>query len=161
LEARGVDPDDPAEQVTAAEWLAAHRAEQAAKDAHREIDEAAVFDPVAEAERAAALAAAEGPQLETAVPDVRDMSRPDVTEHADAQERRRVPTFNETAEAVARAQAALAEIAARREADAAREAEETARRDELTRWAEQDQVIEHGAEHGMERESADALAIDR
>jgi len=161
LEARGVDPDDPAEQVTAGQWLAAHRADQAAEDAHRDIDDVAVYDSAAEADHAAALAAAEGPRLETAVADVREVSRPDATEHADPQERRRVPTVDETAEAVARAQAALAEIAARREADAAREADEATRRDELTRWAEQDQGVEHGAEHGMERESADALVIDQ
>jgi hypothetical protein len=157
LETRGIDPDDPAEQVTAAEWLAAHRAEQTAEDSHRDIDEATVYDPTAEADRAATLTAAEGPQLETGVPDVREVSRPDATEHADPQEHRRVPTVNETAEAVGRAQAALAEIAARREADAAREAEEATRSDELTRWAEQDQ----GVEHGTERESGDALVIDR
>ncbi len=39
LQARGVDLDDPAEQVTADEWLAAHRADQAAEDAHRDVDE--------------------------------------------------------------------------------------------------------------------------
>jgi hypothetical protein len=156
LEVRGIDPDDPDERVNAAEWLAAHRAEQAAEDAHREIDEATVYDPVQDGERAPQYEA-EGPQLETAVADVRDVSQPDAAEHADPQQRHRVPTVDETAEAVARAQAALAEIAARREADATREAEETTRRDDLDRWSEQAQ----GVEHGMERESADALVIDR
>jgi len=157
LEARGIDPDDPREQITAAEWLAAHRAEQAAEDAHRQVhDDADLHDPAREADRAATLAT-EWPQLETAIPDVRDVSQPDAAEHTDPQQPHRVPTVDETAEAVTKAQTALAEIAARRDADAAREAEEATRRDDLTRWSEQDQAIDQG----MEWESSDALVIDR
>ena len=49
------------------------------------------------------------------------------------------PRDPETAETVGRAQAALAEIAARREADEQREAEEeAARRDQLARWSADD-----------------------
>ena len=39
LRARGVDPDDTSDRVTAAEWLDAHRATQAQEDADREIRE--------------------------------------------------------------------------------------------------------------------------
>ncbi len=91
---------------------------------------------------------APAPVLETAVPDVRDTATRDATED-DPALRHQVPTADETAAAVARAQQALAEIDARREADAAREAqdaEQTARSEELTRWAEQDQAAEAAPE---------------
>lgn len=60
------------------------------------------------------------------------------SEHAEPA-RRRVLGRDETAEAVARAQLALAEIAQRRQADAeraARESQEVARAEELARWAD-------------------------
>ena len=87
--------------------------------------------------------------------DVRDTATRDATETTDPAERRRVPTADETAAAVARAQEALAEIAARAEADAAREArdaEDHARREELTRWAEQDRATEQAAADDREDE---------
>ncbi|MQA13476.1 MAG: relaxase domain-containing protein [Pseudonocardiaceae bacterium] len=154
LKARGVELDDPAEQVTAEQWLAAHRAEQLAEDPHREIHhEVELIDGQHDATLGAVAApepvvtddgAATGwrPAAETAImPDIRDTAEPDVTEHADPAQRHRVPTADETAAAVARAQAALAEIEARRAADTEREArdtERTERREELTRWVEQD-----------------------
>lgn len=64
--------------------------------------------------------------VETAVPDVRELSTPEATEHADATDRDRVPTPDETGLAVERAQAALLEINARNQVDSAREAEEEA-----------------------------------
>ncbi|MQA16132.1 MAG: AAA family ATPase [Pseudonocardiaceae bacterium] len=146
LHARGIDLDDPAEQVTADEWLAAHRAEQAAEDAHRDVDEIDPHEPDRFADRAAVEQAvdADRPLPETAVPDVRDTAAADVTEHADPSRRHRMPGRDETAEAVTRAQAALAEIAARREADEARQVDEieAARREELARWAEHDQAAD-------------------
>jgi len=146
LKARGVDPDDPDDRVTAAEWLEAHRAEQHAEDPHREVRDEHEF---ADDQQAATEAAAEshtipGPTLETAVLDVRDTSVADATEAQDPAQLRRVPSADETAAAVARAQAALAEIAARQEADAAREAHhvaEGARQEELARWTEQDRAV--------------------
>ena len=97
--------------------------------------------------------------LETAVPDVREASRPDVTEHTDPAQRHRVPTADETAAAVARAQTALAEITARREADSAREAEGTAsRREDLTRWAEDDRTAE---QPGPVRDADDTRELQR
>jgi len=146
LEARGVDLDEPAEQVTAAEWLAEHRAEQAAEDPHREITDDAELHDLPREHAPADAADAAKPILETALPDVREVSAPDAGEHADPTLRHRVPTADETAGSVARAQDALAEIEARREADAAREAEDAeqaTRREELTRWAEQDRAAEH------------------
>jgi hypothetical protein len=109
--------------------LAAHRADQAAEDAHREITEADVLDDEHDAADVA-------PAAETAVPDMQDTST--ASEHADP-EPGRVLTADETAEAVRRAQEALAEIAARRAGDEQREAEEeAARHDQLARWSADD-----------------------
>ena len=87
-------------------------------------------------------------QMETDVPDIRETAVADETEHADPAEQHRVPDVEETAAAVTRGQEALAEIEARRQVDAAREAEEqwqTVRREELTRWAEDDRAAEQAA----------------
>ncbi|MQA15590.1 MAG: relaxase domain-containing protein [Pseudonocardiaceae bacterium] len=190
--ARGVDLDASDQQVTAAEWLAAHRAEQTAEDPHREItDEAELVEaahdqaaaPADTPDRAAAADTAVGSEpaveheqtaesqqpvaahddahepvaatVETDVPDIRDVSEPDVTEHADPAQRHRVPTVDQTTADVSRAQAALAEIEARRVADAEREAAEQQqterRREELTRWAEQD----HAANTAQAAETSD------
>ena len=133
LRARGVDPDDTSDRVRAADWLDAHRADQAAEDDEREIyDEHDFYEPV----RDEAATAAVPPT------DVRD-GRSHPSEHTEPAQRRRVLTLDETAEAVARAQAPLAEIAQRRQADAqraARESEEVARAEELARWAAHDQT---------------------
>jgi hypothetical protein len=68
-----------------------------------------------------------------------------------------VPTAEESAATVARAQTALAEITARRHADAAREAadRDQQRRDELTRWAEHDQAAEHIPAHDTHTDEDD------
>lgn len=109
----------------------AHRADQAAEEPHREITEADVVDDD--------HTRATEPVVETSVRDLRDESTTDATEHADP-DRGHVLTSHEATVAVARAQTALAEIAARRAADEQREAEEAEqeRRDELARWAEYD-----------------------
>ncbi len=108
-------------------------------------------EPVADDHSPVAVTTEPEPAAETEVPDIRDVSTPDVTEHDDTAPRREVPTVERTTADVARAQAALAEIGARREADSAREAHETdqaqqqARREELTRWADQDRAAETAA----------------
>jgi conjugative relaxase-like TrwC/TraI family protein len=156
LNARGIDPDDPAEQITADEWLDAHQAEQAAEDLHREItDEAQLLDPVRDADAARIAAERDADAVaglpETAVADIRDTTEPDSTERADSFQRHRVPDADETTAAVARAQAALAEIQARRVADAQRETTERAgRREELARWAESEQATERATGHAHE-----------
>ncbi|MQA16649.1 MAG: hypothetical protein GEV09_21705 [Pseudonocardiaceae bacterium] len=169
LETRGIDIDADDDKVTAAEWLAAHHAEQRVEDAHRVVrdeteltdggrDDAAAAAPdghlgadatevadtssdVAEADDATV------PVVETDVADIREVTEPDTAERADPQEPHRVPTADESAASVARAQAALAEIEARRQADAAREAadaeqQHTQRREQLTTWAEHDRAAE-------------------
>ena len=193
LQARGINLDDPAEQVTAEEWLEAHHAEQQAEDPHREVrDEAELTDPeLTDTERAditehtpattaneTSAAADEvmtqaavrlpavdrpDPVIETNVADIRDTAEPDSTERADPAQRHRVPTADETAAAVARAQAALAEIEARRAADAereARDAEQAQRREELTRWAEQDHAAEPAGAHD-EQADDDTMVLQR
>lgn len=169
LGARGIDLNDPAERVTAAEWLAADRAERVAEDPHRVVsDDADLLDvvddpgaaPVADTTEVAAGDAA--PVAETAVPDIRDVSKADVTEHADPEQRHRVPTADETAADVARAQQALVEIEARRQGDAAREAceaTEDTRRDELARWSEQDHGAEQTTHDADDRD--DAVTLER
>jgi hypothetical protein len=142
LGARGVDLDAPDEQVTAGEWLAADRADRLAEDDHREITEADLYDEtlqVQDAEDATVVPAA----VETAVPDVRDTSTPDLREHTDA-DRGRVLSHDETAIAIARAQVALAEIAARQHLD--EQTVEQDRREQLARWAEDDRAAEEAAE---------------
>ena len=49
---RGIDLDNPAEQITAEEWLDEHRAAQLIEDEHREISEHDVTDDDAREERA-------------------------------------------------------------------------------------------------------------
>ena len=163
LAARGIDLDAPDEQITADEWLAAHRADQATEDQHREItDETQLHDPAHETDRAALEVAADAqPAAETAVPDVRETSTPHATERATTDEgaaRHQVPSADDTAEAVARAQTALAEVAARRRADEARQVEEAeARREDVTRWAGDDQTAEQQPDHRRERDDAPVL----
>ncbi|MGI9000838.1 MAG: MobF family relaxase [Pseudonocardia sp.] len=138
LAARGVDPDDPTEQTTAAEWLDAHRAAQLAEDADRVIGDHDIHDDTHTAD-----VVADATGAETAVADIRDTA-PDPTETADPATRHRVPDVYQVTADVARAQAALAEITTRQAAEAehtARIAAEAARREQLTRWAEHDDTV--------------------
>jgi conjugative relaxase-like TrwC/TraI family protein len=145
LAARDVDLDAEEDQTTAAEWLAAHEQAMREEDPHRHVsDESELIDAASrsDAEWAARTDSEKiAEAVETAPQDIRQTATRDATEDWDAPKRRRVPTTDETTAAVARAQAALAEIKARRAADAAREAE-YARRDELNRWADQDRAEE-------------------
>jgi hypothetical protein len=158
LGARGVDLDDPAEQITAEEWLAAHRADQADEDTHREIrDEADLTD--AERDRPAQHLRPASETVETGVADIRDTATADIGEAKDPTDRRRAPTIDDTTAAITRAQAALAEITTRHVTDAFREAEEQARREQLTYWARQDeQAYEAGAAAALDH---DDFALDR
>jgi conjugative relaxase-like TrwC/TraI family protein len=122
---RGPEADDA---VTAEEWLAAHRADQAAEDAGRPITAEHDFAGVAEPPPVDI----DGEAVETALPDARD-----VPVHAVADEPGRVPAADESHAAVARAQAALAEIEQRRALDE-RRAEEDRRAAQLNRWSAED-----------------------
>jgi len=140
LAARGIDPDDPAEQVTAQEWLDAHRATQDVEDAERVIGEHDLHDETHTTD-VTDQAAVPTTVAETGVADIRATSTPDAGEAADPTDRHRVPTVEQVTADVARAQAALTEITTRQAAEAdqaARLAAEAARREQLTRWAEHD-----------------------
>lgn len=119
--------ETPEPAVTAEEWLAAHRADQAEEDRHREITEDYELDTAAR------------DQTEPRR-DIRDQDGDsDQTEDAV-----RVPTADETADALTRAQRALAEIEARDVYDAQQEAETPPPPD---RTAEFDDADDHALEY--------------
>jgi conjugative relaxase-like TrwC/TraI family protein len=142
-----VGAEDP-DAVTAAEWLAEHRADQAREDPHRQItDEHDLADQVqqraadtADATPADDLAAA----VETAVPDARDQVAESITD-----EPGRLPTAADDEAVSRRAAAALAEIEQRRQLDQQHAEDERAR--QLAAWADDDRaraevdVAAHGA----------------
>jgi len=156
LRARGVDPYEPDDRVTAQEWIDAHEAEQADAERTREIlneYELELGDMHRDRDERADVA------VETASADIREVATSDPHEMVDPAVRRRVPTVDEATAAVARAQAALAEIAARDEADAARvanEAAEEGRREELARWHQED-----ASGYEKQAERVDEPALDR
>ena len=128
LRARGIDPDDTSDRVTAAEWLDAHQAHETAEDQYRDVhpDDIGVVDD------------------DQAVVEQRDEPDTDTTREDDARPSRRVPSADDTAEAVARAQDALRAIEARQAAEreageAVRVAEDEARIGELARWSADDE----------------------
>jgi hypothetical protein len=139
LDRRGISLDDPAEQVTAEEWLAADRAQQAAEDPVRAIrDESELVD-----EQTLTLPEErdQGPRaLEAAPPDIRALSVPDVTEFADPEDRSRIPSVEKTRETVERARDAIGEFDRRDDEQRAHDrwdAEEH-RSQELAQWAAAD-----------------------
>lgn len=146
LSRRHVDDIGPDPQVTAQEWLDAHRRAIVEEDAHRPVSEtdvdtrlhdASLDDVLGQADPAEIV---DGPQ-----PDIREIAagRP---AHGDT-DRVRVSTPDEAAEWTANAREALAEIHARQAMDARHEEEERAA--ELARW--------HDDDH--RRHSADALDV--
>jgi hypothetical protein len=162
LRARGIDPENPDDGVTAEEWFAAERADTAEADQFREIRDEFDIADTDEAELRAPICEdidQESP-VDARIPDIRDTSTTDAGERTDSTERHRVPTVDETAEAVGRAQAALAEIAAREEAERAQQAadgQQTARLYDLTRWNQDEQV----AQAEGTRERVDEPAMER
>ncbi|MFD8500137.1 MobF family relaxase [Amycolatopsis sp. NPDC059657] len=121
---RCVDGQDE-QPVTTAEWLAAHAEATAAEDVHRDVvDEADLADVVEQ--RAVDTAAVEPlphpDAAETGVDDVRDIAdgEPAVVSAQEV----RVPSAEETADTITRAQRALREIAARQAMEENHAAEE-------------------------------------
>lgn len=147
LRSRGVDVDHPTDRVTAEEWLDAHRIEQLAADADREIrDEHELLDLDLDADLddvRAELDAHAASQPETDLDDVRGTETMHPSEDTDAPRNRTLAVDQTTAD-VARAQLALAEIATRRQADAAREAEEAALRETRVAGHTEEDVDESG-----------------
>ncbi len=161
LAARHADDEPTAEEaVTAEEWLAAHQAATEAEDPHREITSEHDLADV-QRQRTEDLATVP-PELDAERDFLADTEHADVRKlaaeepAAEADESVRVPSADETAESVRRAQRALAEIAERTAADQAREVEE-ARAAQLARWHADDLAAE---EQAAERERDDALEFN-
>jgi AAA domain len=135
------------EPVTAEEWLAEHAAAQQADDPHRPIrDDADLADIITQREtdtRSVAAAEVVAGAAETTVPDLREVA---ASEPAPAGEDDvRVPSADETADTVQRAQRALAEIQKRQAVDDRHTAEQ-ARADQLACWHtdDRDRAVEQG-----------------
>ncbi len=136
LTAQHAGDEAPEPEVTAEEWLALHDEAMRAEDPHREVTDLAD-------EHASAVPGADSGE------DIRDVA---ACEPAPVDEDVvRVPSGEEMADSVRRAQRALAEIRARDVADAEREVDET-RVDQLARWHEDDQA--DGLDDGAELEDA-------
>jgi hypothetical protein len=140
LAKRHVDSAAEPPPVTAKEWSAAHDAEALAEDAHRPVTDA---NELAETADQRARDQREAGPMEPApegagstLPDVREEAAKDAdgdrgTEHVSRTDAVRVPTADETAESVRRAQRALAELKHRQVAEARRT--EADARDEASR----------------------------
>ena len=154
LAARGVAEVRPDEEMTAAEWLAAHHEVERAEDPFRAIAGEADLDDIT----AARDGAVHDAELDAAEPFARnvdvvavedvDVRQEAVDEPAPVErDTVQVATADDTADAVRRAQRALAELKQRRAAEAAHEASEEATRDEqLVRWHSDDVVARESAE---------------
>ena len=138
LATRGLSASTAADGVTAAEWLAAHRADQVEADAVRPITEGHDLAEVVD-RRAADLGTVRTrpsePAPETNLSDLRESRAQDM-----ADEPGRIPDAAESRAAVRRAQAALAEIEQRRVLDD-RRAREEQRANQLTVWAADDACV--------------------
>jgi hypothetical protein len=154
LQARGIDPEDPEDRVTAQAWLQAYRTEQAEAECHRAIHVEDLCDATL-ATGASRRELDSGEVADFAPADVRDLSTADATECADPAQRRHVPSADATADAVARAQTALTEIAAR---ETLREpGGDDCRQEQLVRWKHQDRT----AETELVAQRSDAPALER
>ncbi len=134
--------------TTGEEWLAHHAAAMHTEDPHREIHEHELADttpPVAEVPTPE-----HSPRLETPPPDIRDVAAAEPERVED--DAVRVPSAEETADNLARAQRALAETR-QRQADEQRHAAEQARAQQLARWHTDDQTThqQHTHDHATGR----------
>ena len=119
--------------MTAEEWLAAHRAEQAEADQHRRISDEHDLAHLAD-QRTTTSPPSTRPADAAETARARHPGAP--AKHV-ADEPSRIPAADESEAAVRRAQAALAEIEQRRALDEQRAAEER-RADQLNQWAADD-----------------------
>ncbi|GAA4893170.1 MobF family relaxase [Actinomycetospora straminea] len=177
LAARHADDVAPEPEVTAQEWLAAHRQAIVDEEAHREVTDADVTDRPADID-AEVNDQAERRQSEAG--EVLDDERvadeergaiappePDIRETAEAEppqvaeDNVRVPTADESSAAIERANRALAEIRSREEMDAREE--EQHRADQLANWQTRDETDDHVVETGTDEraEDEDADAFDQ
>jgi hypothetical protein len=145
LSARGVDPNADDRDTNAKHWLAAHRADEAAEDQHREITDEHDLSDVAQEREAARRVVEPKPSVdaaETNVADVRDQAGAERKRKPRTEDNwARVPTADETSESITRAQRALAELEARHAQDE-RRAHDEARARQLTDWHHRDRAAD-------------------
>jgi len=147
---RGINLDNPAERVTADEWLAAEDVARRADDNNRAITEHDL-----ELNRNVPMTDTQhGVAVEPAPADIRDTATGDPTERVEPAQRRRIPVSDEATAALDRAHHALTEITDRQQAEAAaaayaaeHEPDDDARLAELARWTEDDRA-DSGEEFG-------------
>jgi hypothetical protein len=173
LAARHADDTAPELEVTAREWLTAHRQAVAEDEAHREVTDADVTDRPADIDDED-MGQAERPQAEASgifddepATDEQQGAHvqpgPDIRETADvepaqvAEDNIRVPTADETSAAIERANRALVEMRSREEMDAREE--EQHRADQLAEWQVRDETDDHSDETGID-EGADHDDVD-
>ena len=117
LSARGIDPDTDVRDTTADQWLEAHRDDQAAADQHREITDEHDLTDLTEARDNAVRTVeprASADAAETHLADIRNQTAAEPKREPRTEDDwTRVPTANETADSITRAQRALAELEAR------------------------------------------------
>jgi hypothetical protein len=147
------------ELISAEEWLAENRGADLAEDPHRQVTHESDLVEVA-AQREADLLSLDGhPPPADAVGLDEDIRQVTAAEPVQLDEDKvRVPSADETADAVARAQRALAELERRRAEEQRRAAEET-RATELARWHCDDQTVERA--RAVDRSHPQAPAVDR
>ncbi|GAA5026116.1 MobF family relaxase [Actinopolymorpha pittospori] len=146
LAGRGVDPDQLEDRTTPEEWLAAHAQADQEEDAHRPITEADLAD-VDDRHTGGDLSTfADEPHL--APDDIRtQVAEESAPAQTNTDDWTTVPTPDQTADTIARAQRALRKIQQRHELEE-RHAQEEARTAELSRWRVDDQAEEHAdADH--------------
>ena len=148
LAARSIDPDTDDRDTTAEQWLEAHRAEQAVEDQHREITDEHDLTDLAEArdtDHRAAEPRASADAADTDIIDIREHTEREAkpeprTEH----DWTRVPTADQTADSISRAQRALAELEARQAEERRHQAEEDRER-QIARWRADDHATQCAA----------------
>lgn len=175
LAARHADDSALEPEVTAQEWLAAHRQAIADEEAHREVTETDVTDRPADIDDED-TGQAEQPQPEAG--EILDEEpatdeeqgahappEPDIREIAEAEppgaaeDNVRVPTADETSAAIERANRALVEMRSREEMDAREEEQD--RLDQLAEWQPRDETDnnadETGTDEGADHDDVDAF----
>jgi len=135
LSARGASRHRDEDLLTAEEWLAEHALADRLEDPHRVIrDEAALAEVTEAREQDFAAADFAPPAADAPAPAPADIREVAADEPAEVDEDEvRIPTAEETAATIARAQRALVEIQHRGAAEAEHAAEE-ARAEQLARW---------------------------
>jgi conjugative relaxase-like TrwC/TraI family protein len=149
LAARSVDPDTDQRDTTAEQWLEAHRAEQAVEDQHRQITDDHDLTDLAEArdtDHRATEPVASAEAADTNIVDIRERAAREAKPEPHAEhDWTRVPTADQTADSISRAQRALAELEARHADERRHEAEEDRER-QISRWRADDHATQARAD---------------